>query len=148
MAYKLFWSEEALSNLEDILNYLGSNWSETEINNFKSLLIKNLELIPIFPTIFPKSEFAPNQRRAVLSKHISIFNKIIDEAIYIVYLSYNTFAKLLILRCYHLWWYEAPFIGDYLIIGKISENWNNCMPFDTNVIIFDPVVISISLTYD
>ena len=31
MAYNLYWSEEALSNLSDILNYLESNWSETEI---------------------------------------------------------------------------------------------------------------------
>ena len=89
MAYNLFWSEVALSNLENILNYLESNWSETEINNFKSLLIKNLELISIFPTIFPKSEFAPNLRRAVLSKHLSIFYKIIDESIYIAYLFDN-----------------------------------------------------------
>jgi len=29
MAYKLFWSEEALSNLEGVLNYLESNWTET-----------------------------------------------------------------------------------------------------------------------
>jgi plasmid stabilization system protein ParE len=89
MAYKLIWSEEAVSNLENILNYLGSNWSETENKNFKILLSKNLELISIFPTIFPKSEFAPNLRRAVLSKHISIFYKIIDEAIYIAYLFDN-----------------------------------------------------------
>jgi len=89
MAYKLFWSEEALSNLEGVLNYLESNWTETEINKFKSLLNKNLELISIFPTIFPRSEFVPNLRRAVLSKYISIFYKIIDEAIYIAYLFDN-----------------------------------------------------------
>jgi plasmid stabilization system protein ParE len=89
MAYKLIWSEEAVSNLESILNYLGSNWSETEVQNFKSLLNKNLELISIFPTIFPKSEFAPNLRRAVLSKHNSIFYQILNEAIYISYLFDN-----------------------------------------------------------
>jgi plasmid stabilization system protein ParE len=89
MAYKLIWSEEAVSNIESILKYLGSNWSETEIENFKSLLSKNLELISIFPTIFPKSEFAPNLWRAILSKHISIFYKIINEAIYIAYLFDN-----------------------------------------------------------
>ena len=89
MAYKLIWPEEAVSNLESILNYLGSNWSETEVKNFKSLLIKNLELISIFPTIFPISEFAPNLRRAVLSKHNSIFYKILNEAIYITYLFDN-----------------------------------------------------------
>ena len=89
MAYKLYWSEEAVSNLEGIISFLESNWTEKEIDKFKHLLSKNLELITIFPTIFPKSEKIPNLRRAVLSKQISIFYQIIEETIYITYLFDN-----------------------------------------------------------
>ena len=89
MAYKLYWSEESVSNLEDILNYLESNWTAKEIENFKRLLTKNLELISIFPTIFPKSQYIPNLRRAVLSKQVSIFYQVIKEVIYITYLIDN-----------------------------------------------------------
>ena len=33
--YKVFWTEEAINNLEAILNYLKENWSPREIDNFK-----------------------------------------------------------------------------------------------------------------
>ena len=89
MAYKLFWSEEAISNLEGILNYLEKKWSNSEISNFKTLLSKNLELITKFPLIFPESEIVSGLRRAVLNKQVSIFYKILDEAIYIAYLFDN-----------------------------------------------------------
>jgi hypothetical protein len=35
MDYKLYWSEEAISNLEEILNYLNSDWTSKEVNKFK-----------------------------------------------------------------------------------------------------------------
>jgi len=89
MAYKLFWSEEAISNLEGILNYLEKKWSNSEISNFKTFLSKNLELITKFPLIFPESEIVSGLRRAVLNKQVSIFYKILDEAIYIAYLFDN-----------------------------------------------------------
>ena len=42
MDYKIFWSEEALSNLEEILDYLNERWTEKEINRFKNKLNKQL----------------------------------------------------------------------------------------------------------
>ncbi len=45
MDYKLFWSKESLSNLEGILSYLKSEWTEKELLSFKKKLSKQLELI-------------------------------------------------------------------------------------------------------
>jgi len=89
MDYKIFWSEEALSNLEEILDYLNERWTEKEINRFKNKLNKQLEIICRFPTIFPVSNYHPNLRKAVLSKQTTIFYTIQDNIIYLAYLFDN-----------------------------------------------------------
>ena len=44
MDYKIFWTEEAIRNLEEIVNYLLSSWTQKE--NFRSmnLTFHNLHL--------------------------------------------------------------------------------------------------------
>ena len=32
--YKIFWTNEAINNLEEILDYLNFRWTEREVNNF------------------------------------------------------------------------------------------------------------------
>ncbi len=89
MDYKIFWSEEALSNLEEILDYLNERWTQKEIDRFKNKLNKQLEIISRFPTIFPVSNYHPNLRKAVLSEQTTIFYKIQDNIIYLAYLFDN-----------------------------------------------------------
>ena len=89
MDYKILWTEEALSNLEEILDYLNERWTQKEINKFKDKLNKQLELIIKFPKIFPVSNFHPDLRKAVLSKQTTIFYKIQDNIIYLAYLFDN-----------------------------------------------------------
>ncbi len=43
--FKIFWTNEAINNLEEILDYLQSRWSEREIENFKKQLSKQINLI-------------------------------------------------------------------------------------------------------
>jgi len=73
MDYKLFWSKESISNLESILSYLESEWTDKEIDNFKRKLSKQLELIEKNPRLFPISDVQPRLRKAVLSKQTTIF---------------------------------------------------------------------------
>jgi hypothetical protein len=40
MDYKIFWSDESLINLEDILAYLESEWTDKEVLKFKAKLGK------------------------------------------------------------------------------------------------------------
>jgi plasmid stabilization system protein ParE len=72
MDYKLFWSDESLKNLRDIIHYLESEWSEKEVNRFKLKLSKQLDLIIKNPKTFPVSEFQPRLRKAVLVKQTTI----------------------------------------------------------------------------
>ena len=89
MAYKLYWSEEAVSNLEEILNYLNENWSAREADNFKQNLGLQLDLIVNNPCMFPVSNFIPRLRKAVLSRKTTVFYEVKGKAVYLAYLHIN-----------------------------------------------------------
>lgn len=89
MDYKLFWSDEALKNLKDIINYLESEWSEKEVIRFKLKLSNQLDLIVRNPKLFPVSEFQPRLRKAVLIKQTTIYYEIRGYEIRIAYLFNN-----------------------------------------------------------
>jgi plasmid stabilization system protein ParE len=50
--YKLIWSDEALINLKNIIDYLESRWTKREIKRFSQLLDKQLKLIEENPFLF------------------------------------------------------------------------------------------------
>ena len=89
MDYKLFWSKESISNLESILSYLESEWTDKEIVSFKRKLSKQLELIEKNPRLFPVSDVQPRLRKAVLSKQTTIFYELKEYEIHIAYLFSN-----------------------------------------------------------
>ena len=89
MDYNIFWTEEAVQNLEKIIDYLFTNWTHKEVENFKSKLSKQIDLIEKNPRMFPISPFQPRLRKAVLSKQTSIFYEIDDNVIYIAYVFVN-----------------------------------------------------------
>jgi plasmid stabilization system protein ParE len=89
MDYKLFWTEESIRNLEEILNYLISNWSQKVVDNFKQKLSKQLELILSNPEMFPVSNFNPRLRKAVLSRQTTIFYEVKGNIVYLAYLFVN-----------------------------------------------------------
>ncbi len=89
MDYKIFWTEEAIHNLEEIIDYLATKWTQREVDNFKKKLLKQIDIIKRNPRMFPVSTFQPRLRKAVLSKQTSIFYEIGNDVIYSVYLFVN-----------------------------------------------------------
>jgi plasmid stabilization system protein ParE len=89
MDYKIFWTEEAIRNLEDILHYLEQNWTQKEIEKFKKKLSTQIELISSFPKMFPVSEYNPRLRKAVLSKQTTLFYELKGNIIYLIYFFVN-----------------------------------------------------------
>ena len=89
MDYKVFWTEEAMHNLEEIIDYLRFKWTEKEVDNFKTKLSRQIDLISTNPKMFPTSSYIPRLRKAVLSKQTSIFYEIKDNYIYLAYLFVN-----------------------------------------------------------
>jgi plasmid stabilization system protein ParE len=86
MNYKLYWTDEALKNLEDVIDYLSNRWTGREIKKFKKKLSHQIDVILKFPLIFPQSNKQPRLRKAVLSKQTIIFYEIKQNVIYLVYL--------------------------------------------------------------
>jgi plasmid stabilization system protein ParE len=76
MNYKILWTDEAIRNLEQILNYIATNWTEKEVSNFKINLSEQLNIISKFPNIFPASAITPRLRKAVLTKQTIIFYEV------------------------------------------------------------------------
>jgi len=89
MDYKIFWAEEAIQNLEEIIDYLSTRWTQREVENFKTKLSKQINLIKMNPRMFPASTFQPRLRKAVLSSQTSILYETQDNVIYIAYLFLN-----------------------------------------------------------
>ncbi|MGE0018278.1 MAG: type II toxin-antitoxin system RelE/ParE family toxin [Draconibacterium sp.] len=89
MDFKIVWTLEALSNLENILSYLAENWSQREIDHFKTRLSKQIGYITNFPDMFPVSLFNSKVRKAVLSKQTTVFYRKEAEIIYIVSMFVN-----------------------------------------------------------
>lgn len=82
--YKIFWTDEALSNLEDILEYLKTRWTTKELKKFSKKLEKQLELIKKNPQIFPLSKKRSNIRRSVLTRQVTLYYEIDEKKISIV----------------------------------------------------------------
>jgi len=86
MNYKVLWTDEAIKNLEQTLNYIATNWTEKEVSKFKTKLSEQLNIISKFPNIFPSSNIAPRLRKAVLTRQTIIFYEVKERVIYIAYL--------------------------------------------------------------
>lgn len=82
--YKLIWSINAAQELEMIIDYLQTEWSTREINNFIQKLDKRLNIITQSPFAFPKSDSKTTIRRSVLNKHNVIYYQVIEDEITII----------------------------------------------------------------
>jgi len=82
--YKLFWSDRALDDLQNIINYLNEKWTQKEIRNFVRRLDMRLELISGNPRLFPKTAKRKNIRRSVLTKHTVIYYQATENSVTIV----------------------------------------------------------------
>jgi len=87
--YKLIWSDEALKNLQGIIEYLEFNWTGREIKNFVQLLDKQLKLIERNPFLFALSDKSNGLRKSVLSKQISIYYRVMNYEVRIIALFDN-----------------------------------------------------------
>jgi plasmid stabilization system protein ParE len=82
--YKLFWTDHALEDLQNILNYLTEKWTQRELRNFAKRLDKRLEIISGNPGLFPKTNRRKDTRRSVLTRHTVIYYAIAGSAITIL----------------------------------------------------------------
>lgn len=82
--YKLLWSDKAVLDLQNIIDYLKYKWTDKEVRNFVRRLDKRLDLILINPKLFPKTGKRKNIRRSVLTRHTTIYYETTDNLIQVV----------------------------------------------------------------
>jgi plasmid stabilization system protein ParE len=87
--YKVLWTDHAISELKETINYLEENWTERELRNFSAKLDHTIELISKTPEIFPSSFEKSEIRKAVVEEHNNLYYRITENSIEIVSLFSN-----------------------------------------------------------
>lgn len=81
---KVTISERAERNLDDLMEYLENEWPERVKENFKKKLVNTIKLISENPHLFPASEIKKDVRKCVLTKHNSMYYRIVKHEIQII----------------------------------------------------------------
>ena len=87
--YKVEWSDEAITQLSKIYDYLEQNWTGREIRKFSVRLERVIELIAQYPRMFAVSQHKKKVRRCILTKQNSLYYKVDRHRIFIVTLFDN-----------------------------------------------------------
>ena len=87
--YKIQWTDHAISELKETIEYLENNWTERELRTFSAKLDHTIELISKSPEIFPASFEKKNIRKAVVEKHNNLYYRINKNTVEIVSLFSN-----------------------------------------------------------
>jgi plasmid stabilization system protein ParE len=77
----VLWTNQALRNASNIKAYLEENFSVKETNYFFSLLSAFESAVTAFPKLYPQTNKKAKLRRAVLSREVSAFYRIIGSRI-------------------------------------------------------------------
>ena len=87
--YKILWTDHAISELKETIDYLENNWTEKELRKFSVKLDHTIELISKSPKIFPESFEKKGIRKAVIEKHNNLYYRININSIEILSLFSN-----------------------------------------------------------
>ncbi|MDA3616305.1 type II toxin-antitoxin system RelE/ParE family toxin [Polluticaenibacter yanchengensis] len=81
--YKIFWTDNALQELNNTIEYLQNSFSDKEINKLASEIEKTINVIAKFPKTFPESGY-PHVRKVAILKYNTMYYRIIDTQIEIL----------------------------------------------------------------
>ena len=87
--YNISWTNEAINNLDLIIDYLQNTWTDREISKFIKKLDKRIDSISRNPHSFPIVDKRINIRRCVLSEQTSIYYEIKPDVVVILTLFDN-----------------------------------------------------------
>ncbi|TMU54851.1 type II toxin-antitoxin system RelE/ParE family toxin [Flagellimonas algicola] len=82
--YKILWSNHALSELKQTLNYLETKWTVKELRAFSSKLDHVITLISKDPNLFPVASTKKLIHRAVVDKNNTLYYCVEKEVVQIV----------------------------------------------------------------
>ncbi len=82
---KVVWTFEAEKSFNAILDYLMEVWSQKEALAFIDLVEDTIENIRTHPEMFKVSPYNRVSREAFITKHTTMFYRILDELIEVEY---------------------------------------------------------------
>ncbi|MBU3659811.1 MAG: type II toxin-antitoxin system RelE/ParE family toxin [Flavobacteriales bacterium] len=74
--YKIYWTDNALYELEKTIEFFEENWTENEIRKLVFKLEETLSIISKNPFLFQVSEVKPEIRRAVILRYNTLYYRI------------------------------------------------------------------------
>ena len=86
---KVAISERAENNLDDLMEYLETEWSARVKEHFRQKLLDTVKLISGNPNLFPVSEIKEGVHKCVLTKHNSMYYRITKHEIEIITIQDN-----------------------------------------------------------
>ena len=82
--YKILWTDFALKELENTIEYLEENWTEKELQNLALNIEETLKLISQNPELFQGSEIKKDLRRAIILSHNTMYFRVKNNQIEII----------------------------------------------------------------
>ena len=82
--YKILWTDFALSELENTIEYLEENWTERELRNLAIEIEETLSLLSHNPNLFQASDIKKDIRRVVVAKHNTLYYRVKNNTIEIL----------------------------------------------------------------
>lgn len=82
--YKIVWTNKALINLDNVIQYLTDNWTEKEISKFFRKLDSRINIISQRPLLYPLTSNRKDVRRSVLTSQLTIYYRINKESVEIL----------------------------------------------------------------
>lgn len=84
MALTIVWSNEAEEQLDRIVEYLETNWTEKEIRKFFSRLEESLKAIANNPATYKNSLRKKGVKEFLITTHTSIFYTFDRKNLYVI----------------------------------------------------------------
>ncbi|NMH26460.1 type II toxin-antitoxin system RelE/ParE family toxin [Flavobacterium silvaticum] len=82
--YDILWTDHALKELANTINYLQENWEVSDLVNFAEKLENTVTLISQNPELFPKSGIRKDIYRAIIAKHNTLYYRVRNNSVEIL----------------------------------------------------------------
>ena len=82
---KVVWTLEAESSFNGIIDFLLVRWTVEEASTFIDIVEDTIEKLVDYPEMFKISEYNLQSREALITKHTTMFYRILGETIEIEY---------------------------------------------------------------
>jgi|GEM_PF-6785965 len=86
---RFVWADESLQNAQRIRKFILSKFTSREVLAFDNLLLEFELVLLRFPDLYPRSILYPELHQAVLSKRLTVFYRVDDEEIMVLFMKDN-----------------------------------------------------------